>query len=248
MEPELFFLPDLDKLNKVVITSLISLAHETVSETGKFSIALSGGRTPLSLYSIMGEDIVQQNFPYFNTHFFWGDERFVQKDHDESNFKWANEKLLSKINIPDKNIFPIYQDNMTIQECADAYNQKIETFFAENLANDIYEEPLFDAILLGLGKDGHTGSLFPGDKAVEETSKFVLPATAPSEYSIRERITFTLPLINRSRRVYFIVSGKEKQEIVETIINDPETAERKYPAALVTAKERLMWYLHDIKV
>ena len=248
MEPELFFLPDLDNLNKVVITSLMLFAHETVSETGRFSIALSGGRTPLSMYSLMADEAVRENFPYFNTHFFWGDERFVKKDHNESNFKRANEVLLSKINIPDENIHSVYQDNMTLQDCADAYNQKIETFFADNLADDIYEEPLFDAILLGLGKDGHTASLFPADKAVDETDKFVVPATAPAEYSVKERITFTLPLINRSRRVYFIVSGKEKQEVVNTIINDPETAEKIYPAARVTAKERIMWYLNDITV
>ena len=246
MEPELFFFPDLDKLNKVVVTSLMSFAHETVSETGRLSIALSGGKTPLSLYSIMAEDIVQKNFPFFNTHFFWGDERFVPADHNESNFKGANETLLSKINIPDENINPVYQDNMTLHQCADSYSQKIETFFADSLEDDY--EPLFDVMLLGLGKDGHTASLFPGDKAVDETAKLVVPAVAPAEYTVRERITFTLPLINRSRRVYFIVSGKEKQEVVDTIINDPEQAEKIYPASLVTAKERLMWCLHDIKV
>lgn len=251
MEPELFFFQDIDKLNKAVITSLMLFAYETVSETGRFSIALSGGKTPLSLYSMMAQDNVKNNFPYFNTYFFWGDERFVPNNHSENNFKRAKEIFLSKTNIPEENIFPVfplYKKNIPIEQYAQEYEKKIKNFFAETLNDKSADTPLFDVTLLGIGTDGHTASLFPNDKALCETDKLVVPALAPPEYTVRERITVTLPLINRSRRVYFIVSGNEKQKIVDIIINDPEQAERVYPAARVTAKERLMWYLHNIKI
>jgi 6-phosphogluconolactonase len=169
--------------------------------------------------------------------FFWGDERHVPPDNPDSNYRMAKETLLSKAAIPPANIFRIPAENPDASAAADAYEQTLRKFFAVAPG----EFPRFDLILLGIGPDGHTASLFPETAALEETSRLVVANWV--EKLQTNRITFTLPVLNAARCVAFLVSGTDKAAVLHEVLEGNAPAE-KYPSKLVRPSEgKLIWFV-----
>jgi 6-phosphogluconolactonase len=177
----------------------------------RIAIALSGGSTPRRLFQLMGGDF-KDEFPWPRMHFFWGDERFVPRDSPESNFRMAYEALLSKIAVPPGNIHPVPTQGIEPDEAARAYERELQGFYGAPAL-----EPgkfLFDVQLLGLGEDGHTASLIPGEPILHERKRWV---AAVAHGRPETRITLTYPAIESSRHIVFLVSGAAKRDILHKV-------------------------------
>lgn len=213
---------------------LVRSAEESVAERQRFTIALSGGSTPKGLYNLIAAN-ARAALPWNEMFFFFGDERHVPPDSPDSNFRMASESLFSKAPIPASNIFRVPAENPDAAAAAESYEKSLRTFFALQPS----EFPRFDLILLGMGPDGHTASLFPETAALQEKSRPVLANWVPKLKTFR--ITFTLPVINAARRVMFLVSGTDKAAALRAVLEGKETAE-KYPSKLVhPTNGKLIW-------
>ncbi|HTC57501.1 MAG TPA: 6-phosphogluconolactonase [Candidatus Sulfotelmatobacter sp.] len=215
---------------------VIRTATDAVAQRGRFTIALSGGSTPRSLYTLIAAN-ASVNLPWDQMFFFWGDERHVPPEDPESNYRMAKESLLSKVPIPGANIFRIPAENPDASAAAEAYEQTVRKFFA--LAPGDF--PRFDLILLGLGPDGHTASLFPETAALQENSRIVVANWVKKLGT--SRITFTLPTLNSARCVAFLVSGIDKAAVLHEVLEGHAPAE-KYPSKLVQPSAgKLIWFV-----
>jgi 6-phosphogluconolactonase len=215
---------------------VIRAATSAVAQRGRFAIALSGGSTPKNLYTLIAAN-ASANLPWDRMFFFWGDERHVPPDNPDSNYRMAKETLLSKVAIPPANIFPVPAENPDASAAAEAYEQTLRKFFA--LAPR--EFPRFDLILLGMGPDGHTASLFPETAALQEKSRLVMANWV--EKLNASRITFTLPVLNAARCVAFLVSGTDKAAVLHEVLEGNAPAE-KYPSKLVRPDAgKLIWFV-----
>jgi 6-phosphogluconolactonase len=211
-------------------------ATNAVAQRGRFTIALSGGSTPKNLYTLIAAN-ASANLPWDRMFFFWGDERHVSPDDPDSNYRMAKESFLSKVAIPAGNIFPVPAENPDAPAAAEAYEQTLRKFFA--LAPG--EFPRFDLILLGMGPDGHTASLFPETAALQEKSRLVVANWV--EKLQTSRITFTLPVLNAARCVAFLVSGTDKAAVLHEVLEGNAPVE-KYPSKLVRPSDgRLIWFV-----
>ena len=164
--------------------------------------------------------------PWNAIHFFWGDERHVPPDHPDSNFRMAREAMLDRVPVPAENVHRIPAERPDAQRAAAEYEATLRSFFA--LASG--EWPRCDLILLGLGKEGHTASLFPGGDAVRERERLVVAPWVEAQKTFR--ITLTPPVLNQARRAMFLVSGEEKAEALHAVLEGPREPER-YPAQIV---------------
>jgi 6-phosphogluconolactonase len=223
-------------LSQAAAEEVIRAATDAISQRGRFTIALSGGSTPKSLYTLIAAN-ASTSLPWAQMFFFWGDERHVPPDDPDSNYRMANETLLSKIPIPTANIFRVPAENPDAAAAADAYERTLRKFFT--LAPG--EFPRFDLILLGMGPDGHTASLFPETAALREKSRLVVANWV--EKLKTSRITFTLPVLNAARCVAFLVSGTDKATVLHEVLEGNAPAE-KYPSRLVQPSEgKLIWFV-----
>jgi 6-phosphogluconolactonase len=210
--------------------------EEAIEERGRFTIALSGGSTPKSLYNLLATN-ARIALPWDRMYFFWSDERHVGPDDPESNYRMANEAMLSKVPVPAGNIFRIHGENPDAAAVAQDYEQTILQFF--DLKSG--QVPRFDLILLGLGPDGHTASLFPGTAGLNENSKLVIANWV--EKMKTNRISFTLPLLNAAECVAFLVSGTDKAAMLKTVLEGDGPPEQ-YPAKLVRPTNgKLIWFV-----
>ncbi len=215
---------------------LLQAASEAVKQRGLFAIALSGGSTPKNLYALIAANAVTMP-PWDKWFFFWGDERHVPPQDPESNFRMTQESLLSKISVPAGNVFRIPAENPDAAAVAEAYELTLRTFFDLKAG----ELPRFDVVLLGLGPDGHTASLFPETAALQEKSRLVVANWV--EKFKTYRITLTLPVLNASRRVMFLVSGMDKAPALREVLQGNAPA-NKYPSKLVRPSEgKLVWFV-----
>jgi 6-phosphogluconolactonase len=198
-----------------------------------FAICLSGGSTPRRLYERLATRAIASRFPWSRSHWFWGDERFVPHDHPDSNYRMARDALLSRVPIPSENIHAIRTEGLSPERAAAAYETTLKRFhYAEMLSP---ERPLFDVTLLGIGEDGHTASLFPGQPALQESHRWVVPVVgAKSE----PRITLTYPALDSSRDVAFLATGEGKREAVARA----KVGDCKIPAAMVRPVGCLHWF------
>jgi 6-phosphogluconolactonase len=199
----------------------VARSGEAVDRKGSFTVALSGGSTPKALYQLL----VDLDVPWSKTHFFWSDERHVPPDHPDSNYRMAHEAMLSRVPVPESNIHRVHGENPDAAAAANEYEQILL--------------PL-DLILLGLGTDGHTASIFPGSEVLHETKRLV---AAPWVKKLNTyRITMTLPSLNSATSVLFLVSGADKAEIVKEVLEGP----KRYPAQLVQPTHgQLLWMLDE---
>ena len=218
--------------------TLAQRAAEWMTETalvakGPLRVALSGGSTPKALYSLLASDEFRDRFPWRQVSWFWGDERFVPYDHPESNYRMAREAMLAKVPAPPQNIHPIPADG-TPEEAARRYEQILQEAYGAPTLEPA--RPLFDIMLLGLGADGHTASLLPGEKVLAERERWV---AAVSHGRPEVRITMTYPVIESSRHVVFLVAGREKAAILQKIRAGGSQA----PAARIRPAGELLWFV-----
>ncbi len=210
-----------------------ALSERAVRDRGRFAIALSGGSTPRRLHAVLASEEYRGciSWPYWRV--FWGDERAVRPDHDESNYRMARETLLDHVPLSQAHVHRIPTE-FDPARAATEYEQTIrQALYAET--------PVFDLILLGMGDDGHTASLFPGSEALQEGRRLVAADLVPRLGT--RRITFTLPLINRAAAVAFLVEGERKANMARRILQ-PDPADEPLPASLVRpANGELHWFL-----
>ncbi len=210
----------------------IAKAETSIADRGKFSVALSGGSTPVPFYSLLSTDEYRARIDWSLIHFFWADERCVPKEHPDSNFRMAFDLLLSKVPVLDANIHRI-PGELDPQAASYIYERDLRNFF-----NDL-DIPRFDLIYLGVGTDGHTASIFPGEKSTPDVTRAAVPVYVEKLES--HRVSLTLPVINNAGMVIFLVTGKSKAGIVRDVLegNNPEL-----PAAKINPTiGRLVWLL-----
>ncbi len=213
---------------------VIRAANEAVAARSRFTIALAGGNTPRSLYHLLASN-GRTSLPWEHMFFFFGDERHVPPDNPDSNYRMANEAMLSKIPLTAGNVFRVPAENPDAAAAAALYDQTLRQFFAPAPG----DFPSFDLILLGLGPDGHTASLFPGTAALQEKSRLVVANWV--EKFKTYRITFTLPVLNAARCVAFLVSGTDKAPALKAVLEGDASGEQ-YPAKLVRPSNgKLIW-------
>jgi len=199
------------------------------SKQRAFHVALAGGGTPRRLYELLATSEFERRIPWERVHLFWGDERLVPRDHPQSNYKLVRDSLLKHVRLPPKNLHPV-QVSLPLEQAAAAYEQELRSVIGGR-----WSFPVFDLILLGLGDDGHTASLFPRAASLQEKQKLVtthrMPGTEPA------RVTLTLPVINAAKRVLFLVSGESKATALRTVVEGTG----QLPAHLVAPKGELLW-------
>ena len=209
-------------------------ANEAVSQRGRFTVALSGGSTPKNLYNLLATN-ARNALPWDRMFFFWGDERHVPPTDPDSNYRMADESMLSKIPVAAANVFRVPAENPEAAAVAQAYEQTLQKFFQLQPG----QFPAFDLILLGMGPDGHTASLFPGTAALQEKSRLVVANWV--EKLKAHRITLTLPVLNAARCVIFLVSGTDKAPVLRAVLEEDVPAEQ-YPSKLVRpTRGKLIW-------
>jgi 6-phosphogluconolactonase len=215
---------------------VIRAANEAVKARGKFTLALSGGSTPKALYNLLATN-ARTALPWERMYFFWGDERHVPPNDPDSNYRIVNEAMLSKVSVPPANVFRMEAENPDASAAAAAYEQTLRKFFQLD-ANGV---PRFDLILLGMGPDGHTASLFPGTEGLKEKSRLVIANWV--EKLKTHRLSFTLPVLNAAHTVAFLVSGTDKASALKAVLEGNDPGEQ-YPAKLVRPKDgKLIWFL-----
>jgi 6-phosphogluconolactonase len=215
---------------------VVRAANEAVSQRGRFTIALSGGSTPKSLFNLLASN-AKAALPWDRTFFFWGDERHVPPTDPDSNYRMVEEAMLSKVPVPPGNIFRMPAENPDAAAAAEAYEKTLRKFFQLEAGG----VPRFDLILLGMGPDGHTASLFPGTAALQEKSRLVVANWV--EKLKTHRLSFTLPVLNAARCVAFLVSGTDKAATLKTVLEEKAPGEQ-YPSKLVSPTDgRLIWFV-----
>lgn len=233
-EPQIKILESEEALFRSAAEVFCRLATEAVAAHGKFSVALSGGSTPRGLHNELATTFASQ-VPWDRVFFFWGDERHVPPDFPESNYRMAKETLLSKLPIPADHVFRMGGELPDAEQAAQAYQEILREYFHPAPG----EFPRFDFMLQGIGSDGHTASLFPGTKALDENQRWVVGNWVEQHSTFR--ITVTFPVLNNAANVMFLVNGPGKAEIVRKALKDPSA---NLPCQRVRPTNgNLMWYL-----
>jgi 6-phosphogluconolactonase len=224
------------ELFEAAAEEVVRAAKEAVAQRGRFTIALSGGSTPKSLFNLLATN-ARTVLPWDRMFFFWGDERHVPPTDPDSNYKMAEETMLSKIPVAAGNVFRIAAENLDAAAAAESYEKTLQKFFALQLG----EFPRFDLILLGMGPDGHTASLFPGSAGLQEKSRLVI-ANWVDKFKTH-RLTFTLPVLNAAACVAFLVSGTDKAPALHAVLESDAPGEQ-YPSKLVRPSDgKLIWLI-----
>ncbi|MBL7994157.1 6-phosphogluconolactonase [bacterium] len=216
---------------------IVSIAQESIRNRGQFVCSLSGGSTPKEVYSRLAAMPLKEEIDWGKTHVFWGDERSVVRTHPDSNFRMAKESLLDAVGIPPFNIHRVASEEDPML-AAQQYEDDIREFFG--ISDGIFPE--FDLILLGMGDDGHTASLFPDTEALKVQDRLVVDNFVRKLNT--HRITFTFPMINHARNVLFIVSGSAKSKMIKQVLEN-SNAPRILPSQLVQPKPGLLFWFLD---
>jgi 6-phosphogluconolactonase len=228
---------DMDELVQMAAMGILDAAQKSVAAHGSFSIALSGGSTPRLLYQRLAGTPVVEEMPWAHLQVFWGDERHVPPDHPDSNYRMAREALLDHVPLPPENVHRIPAEVPSAATAA-AYADDLRRAF--NL--EAGEFPRFDLILLGMGEDGHTASLFPHTPALGERTALVTANPVPKLDTTR--ITLTLPVINNAARVWFLISGGTKAEVLKRVLEGPEDPQT-LPSQAIAPHDGDLFFLLD---
>ena len=237
--PQIRRVSDSQEIALVAAQTIVQIAQDTIKRHDRLTIALAGGSTPKGLYHLLASDAFRSQIPWEKIHIFWGDERHVPPDHPESNYRMAQETLLSQIPLPPHHIHRIHSELPNASEAAEQYEQEIKECFQVKSQ----EIPRFDVILLGMGPDGHTASLFPGTAAVHETERFVV---APWVEKFKTyRMTLTPPVLNEASQIIFLVSGSDKSETLQEVLEgdfQPDT----HPVQIVRPIQgEVLWLIDE---
>ncbi len=235
--PEIKIVADNAALNLMAVQEFCRCVEAAIAARNRFCVALSGGNTPRAVYSLLAA--TQKTLLHWDKiHIFFGDERHVPPDHPDSNYRMANEALLSQVPLPQKNIYRVRAE-LDAKVAAQDYEDQLREFFQlQDIRLQNNDWPQFDLVLLGLGDDGHTASLFPGSMALQENTRMVVANWVKkfNEY----RITFTFPVLNQAAEVMFLVSGESKSQILKDVLHPSGT--NTYPAQNIQPeKGRLLW-------
>lgn len=225
-----------DELIQATVAFIIERACSAIESRGKFHLALSGGSTPREFHALLAQPDNAAKIDWTNVHIYFGDERVVPHNHPDSNYLMARKTLLNHVPIPVRNIHPIeiFSDNP--QEGARRYDQLLK----ELLPQDRYKRPVFDLILLGLGADGHTASLFPETDILTNISQRVATVYVPKLETWR--ISLTLPTLNSARELLLVAAGREKAEIIAAL-NDKNSPPGAYPVQKIVPAGTMHWFL-----
>lgn len=235
MGPDVRVFPDEDRLGREVARAIVGRMNETLAPAARRSLCLAGGQTPRTLYRVLATEY-RDEIPWPWLHLFWGDERYVPPDDAHSNYRLVRESLLDHVPIPRENVHPMPTDLHDPEKAAAAYEQTLRGRFPTSW-------PRFDLVLLGMGPDGHTASLFPGSPALAEQNRWV--ATARASVEPRLRLTLTLPVLNRASLVFFLVTGAEKADVLRRVLAGPSEPSL-YPAAAVRPEDgRVVWWVDE---
>ncbi len=227
---------DIESLSKGAAKIFTDIGIEAIQSRGRFLVALSGGQTPSHLYKLLAQKYYQEKLDWQKCFVFWGDERCVPVDDTESNFRQAAEILLRHISIPEDHILRIEGERGAI-EASKRYTQILKDFASPPL-----RWPRFDLVLLGMGEDGHTASLFPNSDLTVNTP--VLPITAKYKSRPAERVTLTEPVFNSGRHVLFLVSGTSKAKILSQVFSKKYQPD-KLPAQRIQPSDGQVTWLVD---
>jgi 6-phosphogluconolactonase len=231
--------PDPARAAAQVSHAMVAVVSETVNAGRKFSLAISGGSTPLTLFE-RWRDVDRDRVPWHQIELFWTDERCVVPGDPDSNFGTAQRAFLSQVPIPENQIHRILAELAPPSIPAHDYDAHLRLFF-HGPPKGPPEIPSFDLVLLGVGPDGHTASLFPGHSAVREGDRWAVEVLDPAQPPLVPRVSLTLPVISAARRVYFLVTGTSKRPILQRIWTEGQRS--NLPAALVTARDPPTWFV-----
>src|SRR6185312_14728730 len=233
MKSDVRVFADLDELSLRAAEAAVRTVNASAQRNDGFSIALSGGNTPRTLYRLLSTRFRDQ-IPWEKMHIFWGDERYVPLADSQSNYRMARETLLDAVPCPVGNVHPMPTELPDPDLAAREYEKTLRNYFSEDW-------PRFDLVLLGLGEEGHTASLFPGSPALNETTRWVVPVEAPADPPLR--LTLTLPALTAAANIYFLVTGSNKAQALHHVLTgspDP----KNYPASGIRrAKGTVIWWL-----
>ncbi len=228
--------PSIDLLNAAVASAISELASKAIAAHGAFTLMLSGGNTPRALYRLLAKEYATA-IDWKHVQIFWGDERYVPHNDVESNYRMAKQSLIDAIDIPLENVHAV---PILMTDTEEAIAARYAAVLQEATGQEF---PEFDLILLGLGNDGHTASLFPDMTPEAMTKGFVIATHSP--VAPFPRISVTLFTINNARNVFFLVAGEEKRQILKAVLADEGNPETNYPAARVHPRGELVWFVDE---
>jgi 6-phosphogluconolactonase len=232
-------LADANAIAQTAAAEFLDAAQQAVQEKEKFSVALAGGSTPKALYGLLaGNPLLQAKVPWNKIQFFFGDERHVPPDDSESNFHMASEAMFRKAPVDEKQIHRIRAEKSNAIEAAEEYEADLRASFQLKAG----ELPRFDLVLLGMGPEGHTASLFPGTKAVKEERRLVVNNWVGKFYT--DRITLTPPVLNNAARILFLVQGAEKAPALKAVLEGPYEPDQ-LPAQIIRPENGSVTWLLD---
>lgn len=223
-----------EEINTAAADIFTTSAQKAIAEKGKFTAVLTGGSSPAGIYKLLASDDYKNKIDWSKVFIFWGDERWVPLNDDLSNAKMSYATLLNHVPIPKSNIFEMYKDDTTPEDYAIAYEQSIR--------NVLGDEGKFDLILLGMGDDGHTASLFPGEAVLEEQNKWV--SAYYLEPQKMHRITLTAPLINKAEKIIVVAFGEKKAPALKEVTTG-EYNPTTYPMQLIKPVSGELLFLVD---
>ena len=229
---------DPEAVSRAAADEFVRRAEEAVAERGRFAAALSGGSTPQGLYRLLAEPPYRGRVDWGRVEVFWGDERCVPPDHHDSNFRMAREALLSKVPVAPARVHRIEAERPDRDAAARDYQAVIARAFGVPADGP---PPALDLVLLGMGPEGHTASLFPDTTALAETKRWVVVNHVPKFAA--DRLTMTLPILNRAREVLFLVEGGDKAEILADVLEGMPDPKRLPAQAVRPTDGRVLWYV-----
>lgn len=236
MRSNIVVFDNLEELSRDVVRKVVDSARHAIQARNLFHLVLSGGSTPNRLFQLLGSEEFCQQIDWTKTNLYWSDERFVAPTDVESNFKLVDDTLIKHSgSLPRENVHRIPTVEYDPNTAATEYENELRRNF-------LADWPVFDLVLLGIGTDGHTASLFPGTPSLNETKKWVVPSMAPVEP--RQRITLSYPAINHARKIIFLVDGADKRDVLNVIFNSTGEEAAQYPASRVVAENgSVHWFV-----
>jgi 6-phosphogluconolactonase len=233
---EIRILPDASAIAQTAAAEFLDAAQVAVREKGSFSVALAGGSTPKALYGLLATNpLLQAKMPWNKIQFFFGDERHVPPDNAESNYRMAKEAMFEKAPVDPKQVHRIQTENWNAAEAAEEY----ETELRECFQLKVGQFPRFDLVLLGMGPEGHTPSLFPCTKALKEEHRLVVSNWIGKLYT--DRITLTPPVFNNAARIMFLVHGAEKAPALKAVLEGPYEPDQLPAQIIRPATGKVVW-------
>jgi 6-phosphogluconolactonase len=246
LQRDVRILTNIDAIARRAAQEFVQSATSAVSDKGVFTVALAGGSTPKALYSLLANDAaLRAQLPWDKMYLYFGDERSVGPDHADSNFRMTTEAMLSKVPLKPEQVFRIKGEYKDTEKAAQEYEQALRASFKipeGKIAEGQF--PRFDLVLLGMGNEGHTASLFPGTKALHETKRLVVHNWVGKLYT--DRITLTAPAINNAARVIFMITGADKTLALKGVLEGPYEPEQLPAQMIQPSNGQLLWLVDTI--